>query len=262
MADRTRFKQVLMNYGSNAIKYGRPQGTMTLRAELVEGQVRVSVLDDGFGIPRDKQDKLFSPFHRAGQEAGPIEGTGIGLAISKRLAELMGGCVGFRSAEGKGSEFWIQFPPHDVAPDAGSGASAAERGQFKGLSGERRYCIVYIEDNPSNVAFMQDVLSDYPIDLKVAPSAEIGVELVRAHLPQAVIMDVHLPGMSGITATKVLSEWPETSDIPVIGLSAAAMAHDAAKVRAAGFHRYLTKPVQLDVLIETLEEILARNTDL
>jgi PAS domain S-box-containing protein len=258
VADRTRFKQILMNYGSNAIKYGRKEGTVTFRSELRGGHVRVTVQDDGLGIPQDKQDKIFSPFHRAGQEAGPIEGTGIGLAISKRLAELMDGCVGFNSAAGRGSEFWIELPVHRAVAGDAALAPRTESASLAALAqpdGER-FRIVYVEDNPSNIAFMQDLLADYRVELEVAPTAEIGLELIRSLQPNAVIMDINLPGMSGIAATKLLREWPETSHIPVIGLSAAAMAHDAARVNAAGFYRYLTKPVKVDELTQTLEEIL------
>jgi signal transduction histidine kinase len=112
IADRTRLKQILMNYGSNAIKYGRKGGIARLAASARDSVVRVSVRDDGVGIAHDKHDKMFQPFQRLGQETGPIEGTGIGLAITKRLAELMNGTVGFESEEGRGSQFWIDLPVH------------------------------------------------------------------------------------------------------------------------------------------------------
>jgi CheY-like chemotaxis protein len=127
------------------------------------------------------------------------------------------------------------------------------------LTGERgpRYLIVYVEDNPSNIAFMEDLLGDLErVELLTAPTAEIGIEIVRARRPDVVIMDINLPGMSGFEATQKLGAWPETRDIPVIALSAAAMIRDAARVAGAGFYRYLTKPVRVDELTSVLEELL------
>lgn len=256
-ADRTRFKQILMNYGSNAIKYGRKQGTVMFRVTPSDDFIRIVVADDGLGIALDKQEKIFSPFHRAGQETGSIEGTGIGLAITKRLAELMDGRVGFESRPGAGSEFWVELPLGKEAPATSPTLSPLDFSSLSGIPGPR-CAVVYIEDNPSNVAFMEDLLADFDrVELISAPTAEIGIELVRARRPNAVIMDIHLPGMNGFEAIRRLREWPETRDIPVIGLSAAAMVRDAARVASAGFYRYLTKPVQVDELARVLGELLA-----
>jgi CheY-like chemotaxis protein len=258
-ADRTRFQQILMNYGSNAIKYGKPGGTVQFTAAKRDGTVRISVSDDGYGIPEDKQDKIYQPFHRAGQETGSIEGTGIGLAISKRLAELMHGTVGFTSTVGRGSQFWVELPIHkSVSPSTAPPAPSASKGSS--LSGDAgpRYLVVYIEDNPSSIALMIDLLEDFErVELLTAPTAEIGLEVVRARRPHAVIMDINLPGISGFEAARRLQQWPETQAIPVIALSAAAMVRDASKVSQAGFYRYLTKPVKVDELAGTLEEILS-----
>ena len=260
IADRTRFKQILMNYGSNAIKYGKHGGNARFCVELAEKDVAsISVIDDGPGIALAKQSVLFQPFQRAGQEAGPIEGTGIGLVITRRLAELMHGSVGFESSEGVGSRFWLRLPLHrwaEPAPSAASMPTLALESNLTGSDGPR-YLIVYIEDNPSNIAFMKDLLADFErVELVTAPTAEIGIEIVRARRPDVVIMDINLPGMSGFEATQKLASWPETSDIPVLALSAAAMIGDAARVAGAGFYRYLTKPVKVDELTAALEELL------
>jgi PAS domain S-box-containing protein len=261
MADRMRFEQVLMNFGSNAIKYGRKGGRVVFHASREQEFVRIRVEDDGIGIPQDKQAKIFQPFHRAGQETGPIEGTGIGLAITKRLAELMSGRVGFRSQQGHGSEFWVDLPGHSREPTSPPLESRIIRSEGSWLRAEangEHYLVVYIEDNPSNIAFMQDLLADIErVTLLTAPTAELGLELVRARRPDVVIMDIHLPGISGFEATRRLREWPETRDIPVIALSAAAMVRDAARVKEAGFYRYLTKPVKVDELASALEELLS-----
>jgi len=259
IADRTRLAQILMNFGSNAIKYGRPDGHVAFRIEAVASSLRITVVDDGIGIPADKRERIFEPFQRAGQEAGPIEGTGIGLAISKRLAELMRSKVGFASEVGRGSEFWIELPidPHEPAAPPSIRDDVSSR--LRLAVGTRRHLVVYVEDNPSNIAFMRDLIGELAsVELLTAPTAEIGLELIRGHLPKVVIMDINLPGISGFEAMKRLREWPETRDIPVIGLSAAALTKDKRRAEGAGFYRYLTKPVKVAELTQTLEQLLEK----
>jgi PAS domain S-box-containing protein len=259
LVDRTRLAQILMNFGSNAIKYGKKAGRVRFEIARPDGRaVRITVIDDGIGIPADKLDKIFEPFQRAGQETGPIEGTGIGLAISKRLAELMKGRVGFTSEVGRGSTFWIEVPVYKPVTGELPVLEAARPPKPASLAAEgKRHKIVYVEDNPSNIAFMRELMDDLPkIELITAPNAELGIELIRAHRPGVVIMDVNLPGMSGFEAVQRLRGWADTREIPVIGLSAAALPRDTARAKEIGFYRYLTKPVKVDELTAVLEELL------
>jgi PAS domain S-box-containing protein len=256
-ADRTRFAQILMNLGSNAIKYNRQNGDVVFSvAEQEPSSVRITVKDTGIGIPLDKQSTLFHPFQRAGQETGPIEGTGIGLVITRRLATLMNGEVGFHSVPGQGSEFWVRLPIHaslrssQVPPDLAE--LAADQLVRDGL---RR--VLYVEDNPANVLFMRDLLSNFEsIDLSVALTAELGVELADQLRPDVIIMDINLPGMSGLDALRSLRARADLQHIPVIALTAAASERDRQLGMQAGFYRYLTKPVQVDELISALETLI------
>lgn len=257
-ADRTRFAQILMNFGSNAIKYNRPGGKVVLTVTVHDSDVvRVTVHDTGIGIPLDKQDKIFQPFQRAGQETGPIEGTGIGLVITKRLAELMDGGVGFRSATNEGSEFWVDIPVHGTDASSSRPASVREADSAKRTADAQRL-VLYVEDNPANVTFMRDLASTFEgIEFVAVPTAELGVELARARRPAIVIMDINLPGMSGFDALKALRSHPETKDIPVIALTAAASERDKQRGTHEGFYRYLTKPVKVDEFIAAMDSLLS-----
>jgi PAS domain S-box-containing protein len=257
MADRTRFAQILINFGSNAIKYNRPLGGVSFKVtQLQSKRLRLSITDTGFGIPTSKQSKLFQPFQRAGQETGPIEGTGIGLFISKRLAELMQGDVGFSSQEGVGSEFWVEMPTNVstpmAAPEQLLRAKTIER-----VLDNQRHVVLYVEDNPANIAFMRDLIGTFEnLELLIASTGELGLELAREKQPSLIIMDINLPGMSGLELMQTLQALPATADIPVIGLSAAATERDKQRGLQAGFVAYLTKPVDVEAFISIVERLL------
>jgi PAS domain S-box-containing protein len=256
-ADRTRFLQILMNLGSNAVKYNRPSGNVRFEASAPNpSSIRITVQDSGIGIPRDKQPSIFQPFQRAGQETGPIEGTGIGLVITKRLAVLMRGDVDFESEPGVGSRFWVTLPAHEARiPSYHPEALEIDRTERLAREGQR--LVLYVEDNPANALFMKDLLSNFEsIDLLIAPTAEAGVEIAVRRLPAVVIMDINLPGMSGLDALRALKAADETRHIPVIALTAAASERDRQHGERAGFYRYLTKPIKVDELLTALEALI------
>ena len=256
-ADRTRFVQMLINLGSNAIKYNRSGGRVSfVVSQPAPERVRVTVVDTGIGVAPEMQDKLFQPFQRAGQETGPVEGTGIGLVITKRLAAMMAGAVGFQSTVNVGSEFWIDLPRASVgsalAPDPQRATISAA-----GQRPDERRSVLYVEDNPANMLFMRDLLNTLEgIDMIEAPTAEVGLELARAGVPDIIIMDINLPGMSGVEALRALRSLPETKHIPVIALTAAASERDKQRGEQAGFFRYLTKPVRVDELTDALATLI------
>lgn len=252
LGDRARVLQILINFGSNAIKYNRPQGRVMFSAHTREAAIRVQVADTGMGIAAEQQSKLFQAFQRAGQEAGPIAGTGIGLLITKKLAELMDGRVGFDSTPGVGSLFWLELPliAASIGERGGDSRPVSAPPLAPGV-------VLYVEDNPANVAFMCDLFDDLEdMTLVTARSAAEGLVLTRVLRPQVVLMDINLPDMSGSHALQALKLSPETASIPVIALTATASERDRTAGLQAGFYRYLTKPLDVEELMKALYSAL------
>lgn len=256
-ADYTRTKQIILNLLSNAIKYNRTDGSVFVESEPGEnGMLRIIVRDTGPGIPEKLRDGLFEPFNRLGAESSEIEGTGIGLTITKELVEIMDGRVGVESVIGEGSTFWIDLPLSENT-DAVSGivkqAASGTTDMAVDLSGR----VLYVEDNPSNLKLMEMIFGRASgLKLTTAKSAEIGLELARAAKPDAILMDINLPGMDGYAALEELKKDPETSHIPVIAVTANATGRDLKKGKEAGFLEYLTKPVNVTELMAALHRAL------
>jgi PAS domain S-box-containing protein len=258
-ADRTRVKQVLINLLSNAIKYNRGQGTVEVQCtEGDPGRVRISVKDTGAGLSPDKLAQLFQSFNRLGQEGSAEEGTGIGLVVTKRLVELMGGVIGVESSVGLGTTFWVELIS-DVAPQlAADGAEPTTVPEPPAPAGARQRTLLYVEDNAANLRLVEHLVARRP-DLRLLSALDgtLGIALARASQPEVILMDINLPGISGIEALKILREDPATAHIPVVALSANAVPREIAKGLEAGFFRYLTKPLKVDEFMDTLDVALA-----
>ena len=255
-ADRTRLKQVIINLVSNAIKYNKEQGTVLVECNLsVPERIRFSVRDTGAGLSPEKLTQLFSPFNRLGQEVGSVAGTGIGLVVSKRLIELMGGVIGVESTVGVGSVFWCEITSAEVPNITRESGEAFVPAEARPDAPVRT--LLYVEDNPANMQLVEELIARFP-DMKLitAMNGTRGVELARATQPDVILMDINLPGISGIKALKILCGDPATARIPVIALSANAMPRDIEKGLEVGFFRYLTKPVKIKELMDTLNEAL------
>ena len=252
-ADRTRIKQVLINLLSNAIKYNRMGGSVDLSYSAITGErMHISVRDTGEGLSPEKLEQLFQPFNRLGQEAGPEEGTGIGLVVSKRLVELMGGEIGAESSAGVGSVFWIEL---NLVPEPQFAADEIKLlPEAQTLHGSALRTLLYVEDNRANMQLVEQLIERRP-DMRLLSAGDgiRGITLARIHQPDVILMDINLPGISGIQALKLLREDPVTAHIPVLALSANAMPRDIEKGLAAGFFRYLTKPIKVAEFMEALD---------
>jgi CheY-like chemotaxis protein len=248
---------VFLNLLSNAIKYNRAGGTIAVTySQNTTERIRISVHDTGEGLSADKLEQLFQPFNRLGQENGLEEGTGIGLVVSKRLIELMGGHIGVESTVGVGSVFWVELirptfsGPAVIAPLPAEVTLHVQENKLL-------FTLLYVEDNPTNLLLVEQIITNHKnIKMLSAKTGRIGVTLARIHHPDIILMDINLPGISGIDTLNILREDPATADIHVIALSANAMPGDIQRGLQAGFFRYLTKPIKINEFINALDDVL------
>jgi signal transduction histidine kinase/AmiR/NasT family two-component response regulator len=257
-ADRNRLKQVLINLLFNAIKYNRPGGAVAVECTVnLPDWVRISVRDTGAGLTSEQLAQLFQPFNRLGKESGSEEGTGIGLVVTKRLVDLMGGTIGAESTVGLGSVFWVEFRLAAAPQFAVREAERAALVPPQVLDGTPLHTLLYVEDNPANLDLVEQLIARRP-DLRLLSAADghLGIEFARVYQPEVILMDINLPGISGIEAMQILRADRTTAHIPIIALSANAVPRDIAKGLEAGFFNYLTKPIKVDRFMDALDAAL------
>lgn len=255
LADITRSRQSLLNLMSNGVKYNRHDGAgrLSVRCESVTGdRWRISVCDNGPGIPAEKMSGLFQAFDRLAAEDSDIEGTGIGLVITKHLVELMGGRIGVQSDAGKGSVFWLEFPSADSVAGAGIEQAAADAKPFNPVVTNGK-TLLYIDDSSVNLRLITALVAE-ATDMRVLAETDPvrGLQLAVERKPDLVLLDIRMPVMSGFDVLKCLKDTEVTRDIPVVAISANTAKDDVQKALAAGFVDYLGKPVDFNVLLDVL----------
>ena len=256
-ADRIRLKQALINLLSNAIKYNHKGGKVTLDIQKPnEEQVRITVTDTGPGIPIARQSELFQPFSRLDAEDSQIEGTGIGLTLTRRIVELLNGQVNMTSEVGVGSYFWIDLP---VAVLTAVNLDLSAEKKISHVNSEdtrdaQQHTILYIEDNPANLKLMEKILERKEhINLLTAHTPELGIDLAKSTRPNLILLDINLPGMDGYQVLEIFKSDENLKSTPVIAITANAMEGDIKRGKAAGFHDYVTKPIDIVKLMGAID---------
>ena len=259
MADRQRFKQVLLNLLSNAVKYNREGGDVRLKCVGQDGdRLRVCIEDTGQGIPPENMSRLFVAFDRLGAENSTVQGTGLGLALTKRLIEAMGGTVGVQSTPGQGTTFWIELPRTASMLEVHTRQRREKGGAPQAMEKlSTIHTVLYIEDNLSNLALITHLLDEHPeIRLITAMRGWEGVEKAREHQPELILLDLHLPDIPGWDVLAELQKDERTSGIPVIAVSADATPRQIERLMKAGARAYLTKPLEVDRFQKMLRQVL------
>jgi signal transduction histidine kinase len=254
MADRQRLLQVLLNFLSNAVKYNRAEGWVAVSVHTVDATLRIEVADSGIGIRAEAMARLFQPFERLGATATNVEGTGLGLALARRLAQAMGGTVDAASGPGEGSRFWIKLP--SCPPPEGDGFGADAQPGADG-AGEAVLTLLYVEDNLSNIRLVERILADRPgVRLVTAMQGRLALDLARQHAPDLVLLDLNLPDLSGAEVLQRLQAEPGTAATPVVVLSADATPGQVRRLLDAGAAEYLTKPLDVRRFLDVVDGLV------
>ncbi len=218
--------------------------------------MRISVEDTGYGIAKERQPELFQPFNRLGAEQRAVEGTGIGLALSRRLIELMGGTIGFVSTSGRGSRFWIDVPIY-VGAQVPAAFQTVRTGSAQHKSG---YSMLYVEDNPSNLTLVRNIVATLDnVTLLEATNGATGLAVAQSHRPDVILVDINLPDINGYALLQRIRGTPELAATPVLALSANALPRDIKRL-AAGFSSYLTKPIEVNKFLDTIDDALSSSS--
>ena len=257
-ADPLRLKQVLLNLISNAIKYNRDGGSVTINCQQTDASHgRITVTDTGHGIATEDQTTIFEPFSRLYLNTYAAQGTGIGLAITKQLIELMGGSIGIESQPGIGSAFWVELDLADETESECEAETPDDQDARRETNKGQQHTLLYVEDSPSHIQLLEAIVRKMPdIRLLTAHTPKLGLELAQTHKPDMIILDICLPGMDGYEVLGKLQEHETLRYTPVIAISANAMPSEVEKGLQAGFRRYLTKPINISEFKKVVYEVL------